>query len=52
MSEELRDILGFIILGLLGLLSTKLIGIDFQSYMSFIITGMLYLLYKIYEESK
>lgn len=52
MNDELKEALGFFSLGLLGVLLTKVIGVDFQSYISFLTTGMVYLLYKTYEESK
>lgn len=52
MNDELKEALGFLSLGLLGVLLTKVIGVDFQSYISFLTTGMVYLLYKTYEESK
>lgn len=52
MKENLNEIIGFIILGILGVIVIELIKIKFEDYISFLVTGSLYMVYKIYDECR
>jgi len=52
MNENLKDVIGSLILGIFGVAVVELLKVNFQDYITFITTGGLYLLYRIYEESK
>lgn len=52
MNENLKDIIGFLLLAILGVAAYELIKIKFEDYVVFLLTGCLYLLYRILEESK
>lgn len=52
MNEDLKDVVGFVVLGILGVVAVELLKVNFQNYATFVLTGGLYLLYRIYEESK